>query len=75
VSRKTKLRGHTTEQFFPGRVAISIEVNESFDVRLQVYSLSRGKEPFPLISNEVLEASTTVQERSVEIEENSLKIR
>jgi hypothetical protein len=42
---------------------------------LLVYSLEEVSKPTPLISNEPLEASTTVKQGSVEIENNGADIR
>ena len=60
-------RDHAREQRFPWSVAVAIKLYEGLNVLLPVRSLAVRK-PFPLISNEPLEASTTVKEGSVKIE-------
>ena len=41
---------------------------------LPVYSSENARKPFPLYSNKTLEASTTVKQRSIEVEDHRLNI-
>ena len=73
--RKIESRGHTGEQRLPWSIPVAIELYEGLDVLLLVRSLEAVRKPFPLISNEPLEASTAVEEGSVKIEDHGLNIR
>ena len=57
---------------FRGRIPVAIEPDRGLNVLLLVYSLEELSKPFPLIPNESLEASTTVQQGAVEIEDHGL---
>ena len=73
--RKLEPRDHTSEQRLPWSVPVAIKLYEGLNVLLLVCSLEAVRKPFPLISNEPLEASTTVKQGSVKIEDHGLNIR
>ena len=75
ASRKLELRDHACEQLRPWTIPVAIELDKGLDVLLRIYSLEEVSKAIPLISNKPLEASTTVKERSVEIEDHGLNIR
>ena len=68
--RNPEPRDHTGKQRLPWSVPVAIKLYESLNVLLLVCSLEAVRKPFPLISNEPLEASTTVKESAVEIEDH-----
>ena len=72
--RNPEPRDHTGEQRLPWSVPVAIKLYEGLNVQLLVYSLEAIRKPLPLISNKPLEASTTVKEGSVEIEDDGLNI-
>jgi hypothetical protein len=72
--RKVELRGHAGEQLLPGSVPVAIELYKRLNVLRLVYGPADVWIPFPLISNKPLEASTTVEQGAVEIEDNGLNI-
>jgi hypothetical protein len=61
------------EQFLARSISIAIELDHDPNVLRFIHRLQHAREPFPLISNEPLEAQTTVKKRSVEIEDDGLK--
>jgi hypothetical protein len=72
---KLEPRDHAREQLLSWTIAVAIEPYKGLDVLLRVYSLEEVRKTFPLTSNKPLEASTTVQQSSVEIEDHGLNIR
>ena len=73
--RKLELRDHAGKQLLPWSIPVAIKLYEGLNVLLLVYSLEAVSKPFPLISNKPLEASTTVKQGSVKIEDHGLNIR
>ena len=73
--RKPEPRDHAGEQRLPWSVPVAIKLYEGLNVLLLVCSLEAVRKPFPLITNEPLEASTTIKQGSVKIEDHGLNIR
>jgi len=73
--RQVELRDHIGEQLLPWAIPVAIKLYEGLNVLLLVCGLEEVSKPFPLMSNKPLEASTTVKQRSVEIEDHGLNIR
>ena len=69
------MRNHAAEQLSSWSISITITLDKSLNVLVFIDSLDDVSESFPLISNEPLEASTTVKQGSVEIENNGANIR
>ena len=69
------MRDHAGEQLLPWSIPVAIKLYNGLNVLLLVYRLEEVSKPFPLISNKSLEASTTVKQGSVEIEDHGLNIR
>jgi len=73
--RKLELRDQAREQLVPWSIPVAIKLYKDLNVFLLVYSPNDVSKPFPLISNEPLETSTTIKQGSVEIEDHGLYIR
>ena len=65
---------HAGKQLVPWSVAVAITLYQSLNVLLLVHSPEEISKASPLISNIPLEASTTVKQGSVEIEDHRLNI-
>ena len=72
---KARTAQSTAEQLSSWSISITITRDKSLNVLVFVDSLDDVSDSFPLISNEQLEASTTVKQGSVEIEHNGADIR
>ena len=70
--RKLELRDHAGEQLLPWSIPVAIQLYKGLNVLFLVYGLEEVSESFPLITNESLEASTTVEQGTVEIEDHRL---
>jgi hypothetical protein len=75
VRRQLTPRDHTREQLLPWTISVPIKLDESLNVPLLVHTREELRKPFPLMSNELFEASTTVKQGSVEIENDGLDVR
>jgi hypothetical protein len=73
--RKIHLRDQAGEQLLPGSISVAIAVDKSPNVLLLVYGFKVRGKSLPLTSNEPLEASTTVKQGSVEVEDHGLNVR
>lgn len=75
VRRKPELRHRAAEETVPRSVPVTVELDNRLNVLPPVYGAKGMKEPFPLTSHKLLEASAAIEEGPVEIEDYRLNIR
>jgi hypothetical protein len=73
-SGKLEPRQHAGEQFSPRTIPVAVEFYQCSNVLLPIYHLEDVSKALPLIVNKPLEASTTVEQGSIQIEDHGMNV-